>query len=192
MATIQDYILEYKDEQGNIVCNLFDYYRRYIKPLNKEFGRYDLFENKLVLCWFKDHEDVNPSMGYINDRQHKGGKVYHCFGCGRTGNVIRLHQLIQSQYFDREIDEVTASKELATLFNIPLDDFDETAEDDYETQYLRRIKRARRIKTLYTVNDYANNLLGIRKSHTPKNINLADVNAECIKLIASIKYLYNQ
>lgn len=188
MATIQDYILEYKNDKGDIVCNLFDYYDRYIKPLKEEFKRYDLFSSKLVLCWFKDHEDVNPSMGYINDRQHKGGKIYHCFGCGKTGNVIRLHQLIQSQYFNRELSEVDACKELAQLFDIPLEEFDETAEDDYEAQYINRLRRVRKVKTLYTVQDYSDNLLNIRKKG---NVNLADVNAECIKMIASVKYLYN-
>jgi DNA primase len=185
--TLQDYILSY-EKDGQIVCNLFDYYRDFVQPLDERFKRYDLYQNKTVLCWFKDHEDVNPSMGYINDRHHKGGKVYHCFGCGRTGTVVRLHQILQSQYFNRSLTEEETCKELAMHFGIPLDEFDETAEDDVEAQYIDRMKRIDRVSKLYTSKDYAQNLLEIRKKG---NINLADVNAECIKMIASSKYLNN-
>lgn len=188
--TIQDYILSYK-VNNEIVCNLFDYYDRFIKPLKPEFQKYSLGTSKLVLCWFKDHEDVNPSMGFINDRHHKGGKIYHCFGCGRTGNVIRLHQIIQAQYYDKKITEEEACKELAQLFNIPLGEYDEYTEEDYEKRFVEKLKREDELAKRYTLADYTLNIRKIRGSDMPLEKKADKINSECIKLIASTKFLYN-
>ncbi len=181
-----DYILTYKDDSGGIVCNLFDYYETYIKPLDPRFQRYSYYSSKLVLCWFKDHSDINPSMGYINDKKRKGVLLYHCFGCGKTGHVVRLHQLIEKQYYGRSLTEVEACRDLAQRYGISLDDFEEADEEDYERKFVQKSKRIDSLRGSYTRQDFSDALLDIRRSGS---VNLSDINREYIKLAATVKGL---
>ena len=126
-----DFILTYKRDE-KIVVNLFDYYEQFIKPLDKRFEHHSYFSSNLVLCFFKDHADTDPSMGFISHRRLKNVKVCHCFGCGRTADVVRLHQIISSQYLGKDLTEKDACFDLAQKFDIPIDEYDELSEDDYE------------------------------------------------------------
>ena len=126
--TLRDYILTYS-VNDKIVVNLFDYYERYIKVLDKRFSGYSFYHDRLVLCWFRDHADVNPSMGYVCDKHRRGVMLYHCFGCNRTGDVVRLHQLIMSMYHSKDLSEKEACFDLAALFHVPIDDFKDIEDD---------------------------------------------------------------
>ena len=183
---LKDYILEYKNHTG-IVANLFDYYEKYIKFLDKEFEKYSYYSSALVLCYFKDHEDVNPSMGWIRDKNHKGGMVCHCFGCGRTADVVRLHQILRKQYEHVDLNENEACKELATIFDIPLENYDELAEDDYEGQYMRTFRKIDVLAKQYTVRDYSDELRTIRQAGG----DLKRLNDAYIKMTATVKKLYD-
>lgn len=183
--TLTEYILTYT-ENDKIVVNLFDYYDMVIRPLDDKFKPYSYYNNKLVLCFFKDHQDVNPSMGWINDRHLKGVKICHCFGCGRTANVVRLHQIISSEYFDKELTEKESCLELAEMFKVPLDDFNFLEDEDYEAKYQSNIKRIDKLQNRYSMQEFRNSLLSIRE----QGVNLDKVNSECVKMIATIKQLY--
>ena len=183
--TLTEYILTYT-ENDKIVVNLFDYYDMVIRPLDDKFKPYSYYNNKLVLCFFKDHQDVNPSMGWINDRHLKGVKVCHCFGCGRTANVVRLHQIISSEYFDKELTEKESCLELAEMFKVPLDDFNFLEDEDYEAKYQSNLKRIDKLQNRYSMQEFRNSLLAIRE----QGVNLDKVNSECVKMIATIKQLY--
>ena len=187
--TLDDYILSYKENETDevLTVDLFAYYENFIRPLDKRFEPYSFYDNKLVLCWFKDHEDVNPSMGYINDRFHKGQKLYHCFGCGKSGDVIRLNQIIESQYHNRDLSRKESCLDLAIKFNIPIDDYEELSDEDYEKRYLRFLRKFDALMNRYTVRDFSRALLQQRKSG---KIDLNKVNSECVKMIATIKQLY--
>ena len=113
--TLTEYILE------NV--SLFDYYDNFITTLDDRFKEYSYNNSKLVLCYFKDHEDINPSMGWIHDKHNRDIKVCHCFGCGRTANVVRLHQMLCSQWLNKELTEKDACYDLAQLFGVSLDEF---------------------------------------------------------------------
>lgn len=188
--TLKDYVLTY-EVNDNIVANLYDYYDIFIKTLDKRFEEYSYYNNNLVLCFFKDHADVNPSMGWIKSKHLKGVKVCHCFGCGRTADVVRLHQILNKQYKNRDLDEREACIEVAKLFNIPIDEFDELADDDYEGKYYRNLQRLDSLKNHYTVRDFHNGLLGIREKAINGVVDLNSVNAECVKMIATVKQLYD-
>ena len=183
--TLSDYILSY-EENGKIVVNLFDYYERYIKPLSSKF-RDQSYDNKLVLCWFKDHADINPSMGYIADRNHKGNKLYHCFGCGKTGDVVRLNQYIESIYHNNELTEHESAVDLAQKFGVDISEFNELEDEDYDARFIRNIKKTEILKRRYTVADFNASLLEQRK----EGVDLERVNFECVKMIATVKQLYN-
>lgn len=186
--TLRDYILNYKDNDGNIVVNLFDYYEYYIKPLDKRFSRYSYYNDKLVLCWFKDHNDINPSMGYVRTKKSKNIHLYHCLGCGKTGDVVRLNQIIMSMYHGKELSEKESCLDLASKFKIPLDEFSEIADDDFEGRYEINLIKIDKLQSRYTERDFSNNLLNIRKRGS---IDLGSVNSECIKMIATKKLLYD-
>ena len=184
---LEDYILSY-EINDEIVVDLFEYYDKFIRTLDERFKPYSFYNNKLVLCWFKDHEDINPSMGYIPDKFHKGQKLYHCFGCGKTGDIIRLNQIIESQYHNNDLDRKESCLDLAKKFNIPLDDYENFDEEDREVQYLRRLKKLDKLKNMYTYNDFARTLRHLRLK---SDIDLNVINSECVKMIATVKQLYN-
>ena len=182
---LSDYVLSY-EESGKVVANLFDYYEYFIKPLSTKFSDQS-YDNKLVLCWFKDHADVNPSMGFISDKHHNGNKLYHCFGCGKTGDVVRLNQYIESVYHNNDLTEQESAVDLAKKFNIDISEFDELEDEDYELRFGRNIKKTEILKRRYTVADFSRNLLEQRKN----GVDLDKVNFECVKMIATVKQLYN-
>lgn len=192
--SLEEYILTYRGttdsgEQG-LVCNIPDYYERYIKPLDKKFSEYSFYGSRTVICPL--HEDTDPSMGLINHRFLQDVKIYHCFGCGASGTVIRLHQIIQDVYHNRKLSEDEACKELADLFEVPLEEFDDLAEDDYNGKYVAMLKRISKLKDAYTSRSFSQSLLDIRKnSSIDDNERLRLVNVESIKLIATQKKLYS-
>lgn len=187
---LKDYILTYEAD-GKVVANLFDYYEFFIKPLDKRFAEHSYYSNKTVLCFFKDHQDINPSMGYINSRKHKKIKVCHCLGCGRTADVVRLHQLMSSQWMGVELTEKEACLDLAAKFNIPIDDFDELDDEDFEGAYIRNIKKLDKLTDRYTIREFSSALLNLRKNSQSGIIDLSKVNSECVKMIATNKVLYD-
>lgn len=183
---LKDYILTYEVD-GKVVVNLFDYYERYVKPLDKRFETYSYYNDKLVLCYFKDHNDVNPSMGYVKHRKFK--KVYscHCFGCGKTADVVRVHQILSQQYKNIKLSERDACYELASMFDVPISE-DEISEDDYEGRFNQSLKRVEHLSNRYTVREFSQAIMDMRCSG---NIDLNKVNMECIKMTATVKQLYD-
>lgn len=188
--TFKDYILTYKVDD-KIVANLFDYYDIFIKHLDKRFEQYSYYSSNLVLCYFKDHADVNPSMGYLNDKRLKGVKVCHCFGCGRTADVVRLHQILSKQYLNKTLDEKEACIEVANLFDIPYEDFDELDEEDYDAKFARTMRKLDSLKNHYTIRDYHESMKTIRGSYPVGHIDLNKINSENVKMIATVKQLYD-
>lgn len=165
--------------------DLYEYYARYVKPLSKKFENDVYTTGSLVLCWFKDHADVNPSMGSIRDKHVKGCMLYHCFGCGRTGDVIKLHQSIEKEYHNRVLTEKEACLELAKLFGLTIED--DIDEDDYEARYLAKSREIDMLQRRYTEKDFSLALLNIRK----QGVSLDKINSEVVKLTATVKNLYD-
>lgn len=188
--TLREYILTYS-VNDNIVANLFDYYDIFISTLNDSFKKYSYHTSNLVLCYFKDHEDINPSMGWIKDKKLKGVKVCHCFGCGKTADVVRLHQILSKQYLNKELSEQEACYEIADLFSIPLGDFEELDEEDYEEMYMRNLRRIDSLKNRYSVRDWERGIMDIRSNSKMGAVDLNKLNSESVKMIATVKQLYD-
>lgn len=53
-------------------------------------------------CPFPEHEDSNPSFG-VNIISNK----FNCFGCGKTGNIINLVQLVDNLNFIEAIQKLS-------------------------------------------------------------------------------------
>lgn len=191
--SLEEYILTYvgvtdKGEEG-IVCNIADYYERYIKPLDKRFSEYNLYSNRTVICPL--HDDTDPSFGLINHRFYSGVKIYHCFGCGASGTIIRLHQLIQDKYHNIKLTDEEACKSLADLFEIDLSDFEEVDTDDYTTKYNRIMKKICNSRGAYTSKVFHDTLLALRQSELSDNDKMNALGTESIKMIATQKKLYS-
>lgn len=61
------------------------------------------------------HGDSDPSFHYW---AKKG--VFHCFGCGAGGDVIKLHQSISRLYHGENLSRSEATKSLARMYNITI------------------------------------------------------------------------
>ena len=190
--TLKDYILTYsaKDEQGNekIVANIPDYYDKVVHELGDLFKDRSLNHNRTVICPL--HDDTDPSLGLMNHRFLPKVKLYHCFGCNSTGDIIRFHQRIESRWHKREISEKTACEELAKLFNIPLEGYGEVAEDDFEAKYAQLCRKIdEEVAHSYTSKDFSLELLKLRTES--ERVDLRAVNHANIKMIATQKKLYH-
>lgn len=190
--TIEDYVLTYRNEEGKVVANPEDYYDMIIGPQEPKYGRHSMTDGGQVVCPF--HDDINPSMGTMKDRNKPGVKLFHCFGCGKTGNVIKMHQLTLSRFMHKEMSSEDAAYELASIFQIPVADFDTVAEEDYEKRYMRNMRRIQELeRNSYTKTDFSDDIIAI-KLDAQKNgeiPNLDVVGSPCVKMIATVKQLYN-
>jgi DNA primase len=88
---------------------LEEYYQKKIKPMGGKFYRR---KSGKIVCPF--HEDEAPSMGFLHNKD--GSEIYHCFGCGAKGDVVKMHQQMELVYHDRRISRNEAIKELCTIF----------------------------------------------------------------------------
>lgn len=188
--TFKDYVISYQ-RGDKIVADLFDYYEVFVKGLDKRFQQYSYYNQNLVLCFLKDHADINPSMGFIKHKSFKNVKVCHCFGCGKTADVVRLHQILCKQYMDKELTEREACLEICEMFKIPAEDFEELTDEDLEKQYVRNLAKLSRLKRHYTVREFQQGLLSIREEAQGGMVDLSRVGSECIKMIATVKQLYD-
>jgi hypothetical protein len=66
------------------------------------------------LCPF--HKDTDPSF-----HAWKGREVFKCFGCGSSGDVVRIHQMMHRAYFGSSITVERAIEQLAQKYEIELD-----------------------------------------------------------------------
>lgn len=190
-------VLTQRNSNGDIKANIPEYYERYIKPLEGKFADSTLTESRKAICPLPDHNDTDPSFGITNHRFFKGVKIYHCFGCGGTGTIVRLHQRIQYKYYNRNITEQESALELAKIFDVDLskvDDFDDDDEKVEGSYYIQGSKALRKLKNQYTVRDYQAELREVRVNRDTMNLNtqMRMINRSIIKMVATGKNLYEQ
>ena len=87
-----------------------DYFNKYIVGLKKGLKPINDLNNTSI-CPF--HTENDPSWHYWVQK-----KRYHCFGCGATGNIVRLHQQVQAFYHHNIIDTETAINELIAMYGL--------------------------------------------------------------------------
>lgn len=186
--TLEEYVLTYKDLDGNIVVSVADYYERYVKPLDSRYGNWSFSSGKLVLCCF--HGDINPSMGIIGHKYHKGVQVYHCFGCGASGNVIRMHQRIQKQYYGRTLTDDESALELCQLYGIDATKYKSISKDTDQSNFMRRMLRSQELENVYTLKEFSTDLREARAvSSIEERAN--KINSAIVKYTATTKHLFD-
>ena len=112
--------------------------------------------------------------------------IYHCLGCGSAGTVVRFHQRIEQQYHGRVLSDKEACLELCKLFDIPVPSDNDFEPEDYNSKMSNRYMKIDRLQSKYTEKQFSENLKTIRKMR----VDLDRVNLECIKMISTMKGLY--
>lgn len=186
MTPFEKYILNYRDDKGDLVCNIPDYYLLKVSPLDAKFSNHRLSETRLAICPL--HNDHDPSFGIMKRKYPEGSYSFHCFGCGRSGTVIRLHQFISDKYFNKQLSVYEACSELCEIFGIPIPDLTDIADDDYQGLFNKRYNHIEHLANGYNDKDFAEDILKVRKH----GVTLNAVNSACIKLIATKKGLYDK
>lgn len=189
LSQLERYVITYADDSGKIVCNIPDYYAMRVKPLAGKFATFSFenTKNNMSICPF--HDDHDPSLGLIKHKFLPNVMIYHCLGCGSAGTVVRFHQRIEQQYHNRVLSDKEACIELCSIFNIPVPTEDAFEPEDYNKKTLNKYMKIDKLRKRYTEKQFAEALLSYRKN--PDGIDLNRVNIECIKMISTMKGLYN-
>lgn len=167
------------------------YYDTYVRPLDKKrFFRGGLSTNSMTICPF--HHDTDPSFGLMKDKFNPNILLYHCFGCGAIGDLVRMHQLIEFQYHGRDLSENEVIMDLASKF--PEIDLNEVVivEDDESFARLRRgLIAVQGSQDRYTIRDYQQDILNIRKKQFHADIEevARGVQSACLKYLVTEKNL---
>lgn len=112
-----------------------EYYEKKIKDLEWKFRRR---KSGKIICPF--HADDKPSMGFIRNKD--GSEIYHCFGCGAKGDVVKLHQGIEREYHNRTISREQAVRELCQLFNYPYEKLQKEKKKE-------EVQKVQKVQTFY-------------------------------------------
>lgn len=130
-----------------------EYHNEHISKLDKRLR--DFYQGgTTTICPFHDEKD--PSLHFWEKK-----KMFKCFGCGTSGNVIWMHMLTQSRYHKRYIDKNTAIKELAAMYGIELEE--ELTEEERIKNVFDRARSLISDKSLYTMNPAKINIASFRE-----------------------------
>ena len=94
--------------------DLIEYYNRNVTPLNNKFKPMAINQTT-GLCPF--HIDTDPSL-----HVWKKKNIFHCFGCGFGGDVVKTHMQLRRQHHGESITIEKAVRQLAEMFGIELDE----------------------------------------------------------------------
>lgn len=147
-----------RGEDGNIIASVTDYYDRYVHKLGEKYQKSSFTKDKLVLCPF--HGDINPSMGLLKDKTDKQVEIFHCFGCGASGDVVRMHRRFVYVSEGRNISLDDATHELSNLYGIEINE--ELAEEQIKSLLGNREIEVEKNLGIYNFRSHSANLMKIR------------------------------
>lgn len=147
-----------KNKEGKVIATVTDYYDRFIHKYDSKYQRSSFTKDKLVLCPF--HDDVNPSMGLIKDKNDKDVEIFHCFGCGASGDVVRMHRRFVFISEHRNISIETASKEVAQIYGIEINE--KELEDQLKFLLGKREVEIEQSLGVYNFRSHSSNLMKLR------------------------------
>ena len=91
---------------------IVDYYIKYVIPFNNK--RYFVKSNTKMVCPLHDDHDPSLSVQTHSD----GSETFKCFGCGKYGDIVSLHQGVVKRWKGYSIDREDARQELCKIFGI--------------------------------------------------------------------------
>lgn len=106
---------------------IYDYYKKFVIPLNPK--RYFCKNQEMMVCPL--HNDHDPSMGII--KSSKGEEQFHCFGCGRWGDVVDLHIGVIRRWKNITLSRQDAVRDLCNMFGLDYSKIpsEDSSVDDY-------------------------------------------------------------
>jgi len=94
--------------------SVLDYYNKYISTIHSKFS---IMSDSRVTSLCPFHNDTDPSFHYWKKKN-----IFHCFGCGVGGNVVRLHQLVRQKFHGEKLDKAQSIESLARLWGIKIEE----------------------------------------------------------------------
>lgn len=155
------------------------YYSDYIRYVDEKF-KFAFDRGDKAICPI--HEDNDPSFGLMKDKQNKGVMLYHCFGCNRVGNVIRLHQFIEKQYKGNDLEYQEAAEDLAKLYKIEVSEADMQQPKAVDV-FTQRQMMLRKAQEGYSFKDYQLDMLALRLGNKTDKQKIMSINRNLVKLI---------
>lgn len=141
------YVMRVNEQKIVDSVPITQYYNERIVPTKPGTNFRDISpERPSGLCPF--HTDTDPSFHFWKEK-----KAFKCFGCGSAGNIIRMHVLWEKEHNNRYIDNNTAVKELAYLYDVELE-LDETGEVKVESVFeiaKRKVNREQYNTNIYDI-----------------------------------------
>lgn len=108
-----EYTLSANEQKIIDAVSIPQYYNDQVVSRRQGFRRISP-ERPSGICPF--HDDTDPSFHFWKEK-----KIYRCFGCGATGNVIGMHIRWMKEEYGRYMDKTTAIKELADMYGVELE-----------------------------------------------------------------------
>lgn len=116
------------------------YFNKYIQPLKQGLTKINE-GNPRSCCPF--HDETDPSFGWWQEK-----KRFHCFGCGISGDIIRLHQLKSYRYEHRKLDKSEAINELISMYHLwDIPDVNEKLDEAKKSNKIAAVKE--KMKNVY-------------------------------------------
>lgn len=162
--TIYDLVLKTERNREKVV-SIAGYYNNYIRPLdrsrfNKELGTV----GKTAICCLHGHHDTDPSFGVFTPKNSEVER-YSCFGCGGSGDVIKLHQHIQYFYKGISMSRQQSAEDLCRLYNLDTSLVNQQIEGtDEDIAFFNRQQRIQKGMGTYDFRDYQREILELRLS----------------------------
>lgn len=126
---------------------IVDYYKKVVMPISK---KYWVKSDKMMVCPL--HDDINPSMGVITSKN--GEENFHCFGCNRWGDVVKLHKQVSRRLLRRYYSDEEALKDLCRIFNVPFNEVNTEKEEYIEDEDIRRELALREAMDKFDISDF--------------------------------------
>lgn len=159
---------------------LYEYYNRFVVPLDPNKYSPMTESRNTGVCPF--HHDTDPSFHWW-----KAKDLFHCFGCGTSGDVIKIHTLLRRRYDGISMKVEQVVQELAQAFGITLnEETGDIVKSSFErARELMFDKESYKIpKGQFSLAEFRNLNNRVKRSNYPEHIKIQ--NYEQLDLVASV------
>lgn len=133
--------------------SILEYYKKVVQPTNP--SHYKVKSEKMMVCPL--HADVNPSMGIIHGSA--GTELYHCFGCGRWGDVVDLNIKVQRRLFRRHLNEEESLKDLCRIFGVKYESLPKASKESEKSKSAQQEQKLLEAQSKFDFSDFKTRLI---------------------------------
>lgn len=155
---LQRQVTTSRDSSGKLLATVETYYNKFVHSLGGKYLNNSFSKDKMCICPF--HDDNDASLGLINDKIDKDVRIFHCFGCGASGDIVQFHRRFIYKTEKRSISVETASREVATIFGIVINE--QAIEDHLNSLLFEREIQVEKDLGGYNFRSHSANLMKLR------------------------------